>query len=113
MQLEAHKTDIDELGIAVVVMTYDSLEALANFHSENEISYTMLRDVDAQHVNALGIRNEDYPEGHRAYGVPHPGVIYVDAEGIIRAKYAVAGYRERPPFDALIKHLAGLVAGEG
>ena len=94
-------------------MTYDSLEALANFHSENEISYTMLRDVDAQHVNALGIRNEDYPEGHRAYGVPHPGVIYVDAEGIIRAKYAVAGYRERPPFDALIKHLAGLVAGEG
>ena len=113
MQLEEHKAEFDKLGIAVVGMTYDSLEVLAGLHAEEELSYPLLQDVDAEHVNALGIRNEDYPEGHRAYGIPHPGVIFIDAEGIIRAKYAVAGYRERPPFDALIKHLAGLVNSSG
>lgn len=113
MQLEEHKSRFDELGIAVVGMTYDSLEILAGFHAKEELSYPLLRDVDAKHVNALGVRNEDYPEGHRAYGIPHPGVIYVDADGTIQAKYAIAGYRKRPPFDALIEHLSGVVSAGG
>ena len=113
MQLEEHKAAFEELGIQVVGMTYDSLEVLADFHTDEELSYPLLRDENAKHVNALGVRNEDYPEGHRAYGIPHPGVLYVDAQGIIRAKYAVAGYRERPPFSALIAHLQGVVATTG
>ena len=90
-------------------MTYDSIEVLENFHSSEALGYPLLRDVDAKHVNALGIRNENYEAGHRAYGIPHPGVLFVDSEGIIRAKYAVPGYRQRPPFEALLEHLADAV----
>ena len=85
----------------VAGVTYDNQQVLAQFHAEENLNYPMLQDIDAVHVNALGIRNEDYEPGHRAYGIPHPGVLFVDAQGIIRAKVAVPGFRRRPPFDAL------------
>lgn len=107
--MEEQREGFEAIGINVAGMTYDSLEVLAAFHAEANLGYPMLRDESAKHVNALGIRNVQYEEGSRAYGIPYPGVLYIDAEGIIRAKYAVPGYRERPPLDALLEHLRGLV----
>ncbi len=80
-------------------MTYDSLEILADFSEKQNIPYPLLRDVGASYVDALGIRNTEYPPGHRGYGVPHPGILFVDATGIVRLKFAVPGYRARPPFE--------------
>lgn len=91
-------------------MTYDKVELLKRFHTKEALGYPLLADQNAKHANALGIRNETYKEGHNMYGIPHPGVIFVDNTGTIRAKYAVPGYRSRPPFDALLEHIRGLVA---
>lgn len=93
-------------------MTYDSLEVLAGFREKEKLGYPLLRDLEAKHVSAYGILNEQYEPGHPAYGIPHPGVLYVDAGGVVRAKFAVAGYRQRPPFDALLEYLTGMVGGE-
>ncbi len=82
-------------------MTYDSIDILDTFHMEQQLSYPLLHDENAKHVNALGVRNEDYAQGHRAYGIPHPGILFIGADGVIKAKYAVPGYRSRPPFDML------------
>ena len=90
-------------------MTYDELEILTTFHAEQALQYPLLRDENAQYVNALGIRNMDYTEGHRAYGIPHPGILFIGSDGAIRAKYAVPGYRRRPPFDALYADIEALV----
>ena len=49
-------------------------------------------------VNALRIRNREHRRGDRAYGVPHPGVLYVDASGTIALKFAKRGYKARPSF---------------
>ena len=108
MQLEEHRDAFEALGVKVAGMTYDSLEVLSSFHGEQALGYPMLRDIEATHVNAYGIRNEEYESGHRAYGVPHPGVLYVGADGTVLAKYAIPGYRQRPPFDALIEDITAL-----
>lgn len=92
----------------VAGMTYDSLELLAGFHAEQSLGYPLLRDADAILVDALGIRNEEYAPGHRAYGIPHPGILLIGADGKIKAKYAVPGYRRRPPFDVLIQDVKAL-----
>lgn len=93
----------------VAAMSYDELATLATFHAEQKLGYPLLRDDNATHVNALGIRNEEYPEGHRVYGIPHPGVLMVDGKGIVRAKYAVPGYRERPPLEEIHQSLVTLL----
>ena len=88
-------------------MTYDSQEILAEFHGTQNLGYPLLRDIDAAHVNALGIRNPDYEKGHRAYGIPLPGILFIGPEGKVRAKYAVPGYRKRPPFESLLEQVLG------
>ncbi len=91
------------MGVNVAGMTYDGLDILNAFHSEQNLGYPLLRDENAVHVNAWGVRNEDYEEGHQAYGIPHPGILLISADGRLIAKYAIAGYRRRPPFDALLE----------
>ena len=89
-------------------MTYDSREVLASFHEEQALTYPLLQDIEAKHVSALGVLNEEYAPGSRAYGIPHPGILFISADGTVKAKYAVPGYRRRPPFDALYAQIEAL-----
>ena len=97
------------MGINVAGMTYDSLDKLAKFHGKEELGYPLLRDEAAKHVNAWGVRNEDYEEGHRAYGIPHPGILFIAPSGEVLAKFAVRGYKKRPMFEELLARTQGLV----
>lgn len=97
------------MGVKVAAMTYDSREILSGFHSEEALAFPLLQDIDAIHINALGIRNEEYPLGHNNYGIPHPGILFIGSDGSIKAKYAVPGYRRRPPFDTLYSDIESLV----
>lgn len=83
-------------------MSYDSVEILEGFHSSENLPYPLLRDEDARHVKAYGVLNENYEPGHRGYGIPHPGVLLISADGVVLQKFAVPGYRERPPFEDIM-----------
>ena len=110
VQLEEWRERFEALGVRVAGMTYDSQEILAGFHAERSLNYPLLRDIDAQHVNALGIRDLDYEPGESAYGIPYPGILFIGADGIIRGKFAVPGYRSRPPFDDVLEMVSEQVA---
>ena len=89
-------------------MTYDDLDVLKTFHDANGLEYPLLRDVEAQHVIAYGVLDEDYEPGHRGYGIPHPGILFIRPDGAVALKFAVPGYRGRPPFDAVYAAIAQL-----
>jgi peroxiredoxin len=108
VQLEAWQEKFSQYGVNVAAMTYDSVATLAAFHQEQQLSYPLLHDANAKHVSALGILNEDYPPGHQAYGIPHPGILFIGSDGVIKAKYAVPGYRRRPPFNMLLSDVEKL-----
>ena len=84
-------------------MTYDAATDLAEFGEERGVGYALLSDKGSKHINALGIRNEQYGEGHPGYGVALPGILFVDASGVVRLKRAHENYRTRPPFDELLE----------
>ena len=109
MQLEQYREQFGSLGVNVAGMTYDSLDVLSGFHAEASLNYPLLKDNDAQHVNAYGVRNEEYPEGSRAYGIPHPGILFIAPDGEVKAKYAVPGYRKRPPFERLLQDVKTII----
>lgn len=91
-----------------MAMTYDSVEMLKSVEEDQELNFTLLRDADITHVNALGILNEDYEPDSRAYGVPHPGIFLISPDGVIQAKFAEEGYRTRPNFDYVIEAASDL-----
>lgn len=84
-------------------MTYDSLEILKGFHDARELGFPLLRDEDGQHVNAFGV-----PDENLGQGIPLPGILWLAPDGRINAKFAVPGYRTRPP---LTEVLAAVKAG--
>ena len=106
------QSEFEKIGLNVAGMTYDDQEIIREFHQEWEIGFPMLKDVDRQHVEAWGIRNEQYGEGSFAYGIPHPGVVLLSPEGKILAKFAEPGYRSRPDWDSVIDEMRSVVGGE-
>ena len=112
MKLNHIKDQFDEIGVGVVGMTYDKPELILAFHEEWELKYPLLRDVDGQHVDAWGIRNEEYGEGTFAFGIPHPGVVLVSPDGTILAKFAEAGYRARADWSTVLDEVREVVGGD-
>lgn len=108
MQLTEIAEDFEAMGIAVVAMTYDSVEMLKTVEEDQGIEFTLLHDEAITHVNALGILNTDYEPDQRTYGVPHPGIFLLDTEGVIRAKFAEEDYRDRPDFADVLEAAAEL-----
>ena len=101
VQLASWKEKFAALGVNVAGMTYDDQSVLAKFHDDNALGYPLLQDVDVKHVNAYGIRNTSYEPGDGGYGIPEPGILFIDPDGVVRAKFAVPGYRSRPPFEEI------------
>ena len=94
-------------------MTYDDQSVLAKFHADNELGYPLLQDVDAKHVDAYGVRNMNYQPGDSGYGIPEPGILFISADGVVRAKFAVPGYRTRPPFEEIYQVVSEAVGSQG
>lgn len=93
-----------EKGLVLVLSrSFDSLETLKAAEEDYEVSFAMLRDEDTKHVSALGILNTQYGPGHRAYGIPEPGIFLVSADGTIQFKFAEQDYRMRPDFSLVLE----------
>ena len=92
---------IEDAGVQVVGVSYDSPEALKRFSDKVKITFPLLSDPGSKTIDAYHIRNE--AAKGRAEGVPNPGTFVLDREGVIRAKLFLEGYRERHTTDALIE----------
>ncbi len=112
MKLNDIAGQFEALGVGVVGMTYDKPELIDRFSRKWKLQFPLLRDVDGQHVDAWGIRNEEYQEGSFAYGIPHPGVVLISPEGEILAKWAEAGYRSRADWSTVLTEVGEIVGGE-
>lgn len=102
--------DFNEAGVAVAASTYDKVKLNATFKSSEELTYPLLSDQEAKTVKSLGILNDSYEEGTFAYGVPHPGVILIDADGKVVLKRAEEKYSDRPSMDDLLEDVKKFVA---
>lgn len=112
MELSENKAVFDTLGITVAAMSYDAEATNRKFADRYSITFPLLSDSSTVHVNAFGIRNDSFAEGHRVYGVPLPGVFLVDGNGIIHEKFAEQDYRQRPALELLIESATTMAASQ-
>jgi peroxiredoxin Q/BCP len=99
--LQRDLKSIEDAGVQVVGISYDSPEILKRFSDRERITFTLLSDPESKTINAYHIRNET-AKG-RAEGVPNPGTFVLDREGVIRSKLFLEGYRDRHSTQALIE----------
>ena len=95
IQLQEHKAAFDNAGIGIVAMTYDEPLLQRAFIDKWGIEYPMLHDVNALTFKTLGILNEEYQPGDEHYGIPYPGMIVVDTDGVVAGKLFLKDYSVR------------------
>lgn len=110
-------SDFEDRDLKVVFVSYDPPETQQAFIDRKANAAFMLSDPESEIIDAFGLRNENYEEGSRAYGVPHPAVFIVNGEREIAAKLYEEdyranekSYRERPPVDTILEAVDEAIA---
>ena len=92
-------------GYEVASVSYDSVEKLNRFSTQYAVPYTMLSDPTSESIKAFDILNTKYTQGSRFYGIPHPTIYVINAEGVITHIFREGGYKARPPVDGILRAL--------
>ncbi len=108
VDLNQRLAEFQQLGLAVVSISVDDVAEIASFAGEQDIAYTMLADPAGDINLGLGIRDEQYPVGSAAFGVPRPILYILDKQATIRALYMEPTYRTRPDLDVVLSDAAKL-----
>lgn len=95
-----------------MAISYDSVEILATFAQEHQISFPLLSDVGSAVIVELGLLNPHVKRQHdetnelhekRFEGVPYPAAFLLDNNGIVIDRRFHADYRIRESADALVR----------
>jgi peroxiredoxin len=103
-----HFARFQALGLNVVSVSVDQVAKIAAFASAQKIEYSMLADPDGTINLSLGIRDEQYPVGSAAFGVPRPTLYVLDRTGTIRLRYMEPTYRTRPDLEVVLRDVVAL-----
>jgi peroxiredoxin len=95
IHLQQHKAGFDQAGIGMVGITYDDPALQQAFIDKFAITIPILSDHEALSFKTLGILNEKYQKGDFQYGIPHPGMIIVDSDGVVGGKLFLEAYSSR------------------
>ena len=96
VDLKDSQAQLEAMGMKLSVITYDAPEILSGFAAENGIEYQFVSDTGSETIKALNLLNTDVDEGSRVFGVPHPAVIVLAADGEMRNLHVGTDYRVRP-----------------
>ncbi|MEL7447881.1 MAG: peroxiredoxin family protein [Pseudomonadota bacterium] len=102
IELSQRHADFAERGLTLVSISYDSPGVLKAFTQEFNIAFPLLSDPDSAVIDAFGIRNKSHKKGTSGYGIPHPGIMFFDTSGTLRASFAEKSYKDRPRIDDVL-----------
>jgi peroxiredoxin Q/BCP len=106
--LNRRSPEFEQLGLNVVSISVDEVAEIAAFAQAQDIGYTMLADPGGDINGDLGIRDEQYPVGSAAFGVPRPVLYIIDTNATVRAVYMEPTYRTRPDLDIVLRDVQAL-----
>ena len=124
MELQGQLEELNEAGIGVAAISYDSTDILTGFAERRGITFPLLSDDDSAVIEEFGILNTVVKEGlgpnaddpdlaqdiyryvaaqvfdspglrRMIDGTPFPGTFMLDANGVVTSRFFEEFYRER------------------
>lgn len=111
MQLERKRKEFEARGIKVAAISYDTPDALGHFAGRMNIGFALLSDPESEIIRAFDVLNEDVPEDHQFYGIPHPVEFLIDRNGTVKEKFHEESYRDRFTAGRVLVRQLGSEAG--
>ena len=108
IDLNGAEADIAATGWQLVGLSYDTPEKLAAFTAQSGINFPLLSDANSETIKAFGLLNEEVAANSRSYGIPHPALVFIGADGTVRAVLREEGYRKRPSLEVIMETITEL-----
>lgn len=110
IDLNGGAAEIEKRGYRLVGISYDAPDVLAAFTEKRGLTYALLSDPKSEIIDRYGLRDPQYAQGSKAFGVPRPIIFVVDRDGTIKAKLFEDTFRKRPPVSLVIETLDKVAA---
>ncbi|MEL6258687.1 MAG: peroxiredoxin family protein [Pseudomonadota bacterium] len=101
-ELQGAEADLADWGWQLAGVSYDSPEILASFAETTGLSYPLLSDADSTTIRNFDLLNDDVDPDSRAYGIPHPAIVFIDSSGVVVSVLQEEGYRNRPQVETVL-----------
>ena len=75
---------------------------MARFAKRRKITFTMLSDPKSEIIRAFDLLDASQSPGSGTYGIAHPMILVIDAEGVVRHRFSEATYSRRPKIEAVL-----------
>ena len=95
MQLERKRKQFEERGVQIAAISYDSVEVLKTFADRAGVGFPLLSDPDSAIIRAFGVLNEEVPDDHPFFGIPHPVELLLGPDGVVKERFHEESYRDR------------------
>jgi peroxiredoxin len=114
VELQEALPKFEAAGIKLYAVSYDELDALAEFAKHHGITYPLLSDRGSKVIRQYGIENHFVTKDQVPYyGIPFPGTYLVDESGIVTAKFFNRSLAARESAEAVIDRALGeILLGE-
>jgi len=110
VELQNALAEFQAAGIKVYAISYDEVDALADFARHHGITYPLLADRGSKVIEQFGIRNHFVTEEQVPYyGIPFPGTYLVDEQGLVSAKFFQRNLAQRDSAEAVIDSALGRI----
>lgn len=107
-ELDSIKSELSDLGWTIASLSYDPIDVLATFKEKHSIALELLSDEGSIAIDAFNLRNERVKPGGKSVGVPHPAVVFIGQDGIVKETLQIKGYQKRPDPSEVLSVAAGL-----
>lgn len=95
VELQKRAKDFEKLNVQLVGVSYDSVEVLKRFSEKHKVAFPVLSDAGSKVIKKYKL--------HFQRGLPHPGTLLIDQNGVVQAKLFEEGYRKRHTPEDLLK----------
>lgn len=104
LDLQSRVPELEAAGLGLAVITYDSTEVMADFSGRRGITFPLLSDPGSATIEAYGLLNTTMDETSSNYGIPFPGTLVLDSEGVVTERFfeKAEAYQERATVSSMM-----------
>jgi hypothetical protein len=100
--------ELRQAGYGLAAISYDPVSVLEDFARRRHITFSLLSDAGSATIKAYGLLNTTVPTANRLqYGIPFPGTLIVNRQGIVTSRTFEPAYQERDTISSALVHLGG------
>ncbi|MDH5433841.1 MAG: peroxiredoxin family protein [Gammaproteobacteria bacterium] len=105
IEINGWNQKFNDIGYKFAGISYDSTDILKTFSDAQNIAFPLLSDPQSKTIISYNILNTEQKPGSKGYGIPFPGIMLINPEGVLTYKYFYEGYKDRVNLEELYNSL--------